>query len=58
MGGSITMELGALFLLLLACLVYIALGVWAISAIFPALKDDETVPDDMPVTLTEKEPHR
>lgn len=52
------MELGALFLLLLACLVYIALGVWAISAIFPALKDDETVPDDMPVTLTEKEPHR
>ncbi|WP_170175296.1 hypothetical protein [Georgenia muralis] len=47
-----------LFLLVLACLVYVALGVWVISAIFPALEDDELSPDDTAVTLTQKEPHR
>lgn len=51
------MELSAWLLLLVACLVYVALGVWVISAIFPALKKAEPAPDDMPGAPTQKESH-
>lgn len=55
--GGIAMELSAWLLLLVACLVYVALGVWVISAIFPALKNAEPAPDDRAGALTQKEPH-